>query len=235
MVQKTAYIDGIGEITLAKRRGSKTIRLSVTSAGKIRVGLPLWLPYAAGVEFATNRKDWIARQMLNHQDHKLTDGGRIGKSYRLAYEHVEDLIRPSTRIIDNTIRLRAALPLEHESVQAAARRAAEKALKREAAELLPKRLRYFADKYKFEFKSVKIKRLTSRWGSCTSHKEITLNYFLMQLPWALIDHVLLHELVHTEYMNHSPDFWRRFEAVLPEAKNQRTALKNYRPVINSVL
>jgi predicted metal-dependent hydrolase len=84
------------------------------------------------------------------------------------------------------------------------------------------------------YHSVKVKRLASRWGSCSSNKVITLNFFLMQLPWPLIDYVLIHELIHTRHMNHSPDFWNDFERIHPGAKNTRNILKQYRPVINTV-
>ena len=53
----------------------------------------------------------------------------------------------------------------------------------------------------------------------------------MQLPWHLIDYVLLHELVHTEQLDHSEAFWRRFEGVLPGAKRVRRELKTHQTAI----
>ena len=53
----------------------------------------------------------------------------------------------------------------------------------------------------------------------------------MQLPWALIDYVLLHELSHTKALHHGPDFWKVFEAVLPGAKQRRKELKDFKPAI----
>lgn len=45
------------------------------------------------------------------------------------------------------------------------------------------------------------------WGSCNSKKNISLNYKLLFLPQSLAEHVLLHELCHTKYLNHSDRFW----------------------------
>jgi predicted metal-dependent hydrolase len=57
----------------------------------------------------------------------------------------------------------------------------------------------------------------------------------MQLPWELIDYVLLHELVHTNVLRHGPDFWDALSEVLPEVKARKKALRNHRPVLVSPL
>jgi len=53
----------------------------------------------------------------------------------------------------------------------------------------------------------------------------------MQLPWELIDYVILHELTHTEYMHHGPDFWQALEKVRPQAKQFRREIRKFRPTI----
>jgi len=234
MPQKTTTIPGIGEVTLAKRKGSRHIRLSVSAAGKVRVGLPSWLPYSAGIEFARRRQEWITKHLADHKKHLLVDGGRVGKSYRLKYIHNPMAIKTTTRVIGQTININSAQRLEDEQVQTAARRASERAIRKEAEKLLPERLERLSKQHFLGYKSVKIKRLASRWGSCSSNKIISLNFFLMQLPWPLIDYVLVHELVHTKHMNHSNEFWTEFERIQPDAKATRSLLKKYRPVINTV-
>lgn len=234
MPQKIVNIPGIGEVVLAKRRGARNIRLSVSAAGKVRVGLPSWLPYSAGIEFAKRRQDWINKHLVDHKQHLLTDGGRVGKSYRLKYIHSPSASKTTTRVVGQTINIRSQHLLETETVQKAARLAAERAIKKEAERLLPERLNKLSKQHNLSYSSVKIKRLASRWGSCSSHKVITLNFFLMQLPWTLIDYVLIHELIHTKHMNHSPGFWEDFDRIHPGAKATRNILKNYRPVINTV-
>jgi predicted metal-dependent hydrolase len=234
MPQKTAYIQGIGEVVLAKRKGSRHIRLSVSAAGKVRVGLPSWLPYSAGIEFARKRQDWISRHLDDHKPHLMVDGGRVGKSYRLRYIHNPQAARTTTRVVGQTISISSAQRLEDNNVQEAARRASERAIKKEAEKLLPERLIKLSTQHSLGYSSVKVKRLASRWGSCSSNKVITLNFFLMQLPWPLIDYVLIHELVHTKHLNHSQGFWDDFERIHPDAKITRSLLKKYRPVINTV-
>ncbi|MBX4201523.1 M48 family metallopeptidase [Candidatus Saccharibacteria bacterium] len=234
MAQKTVWLPEIGEVILAKRKGSKSIRLSISAAGKVRVGMPTWVPYAAGINFVKSRSSWVSQHLEANPKTIVRNGSRIGKSYRLDYVYDVNATRAQTRLIGQTLRIINNLPLENPTSQATVVKAAERALKTEAVRLLPPRLAQLAAQHNFKYKNLKIKKLVSRWGSCSSDKVITLNYYLMQLPWDLIDYVLLHELVHTEYLNHSAAFWQKFEAVHSNAKPTRKRLKEYRPVINSI-
>lgn len=232
MAQKIITMPDVGEILLVKRRGSRSMRLSFTRDGRIRVSLPTWVPYQAGIDFMLSKRDWIVKHRPAGSD-LLEDDARIGKAHRLKFQISSTARQPSVRVAQGrvTVSCPATLPISSKSVQAAATRGALKALKAEADRLLPQRLDELAAKHGFSYRSVSTKRLSSRWGSCSQAKDIILNTYLMQLPWDLIDYVIIHELVHTEHLNHGDGFWRRFESVLPEAKTRRKALKTYRTAI----
>jgi predicted metal-dependent hydrolase len=83
----------------------------------------------------------------------------------------------------------------------------------------------------FSYASVGVKQLKSRWGSCNTQREIVLNLFLMQLPWKLIDYVLVHELTHTKVMRHGAPFWHEMERHLPHAKSLRKQMADYQPML----
>jgi predicted metal-dependent hydrolase len=116
-------------------------------------------------------------------------------------------------------------------VQKAARKACERALKKEAEVLLGRRLQEISGRQALIYKNLKVKRLKTRWGSCSQDGIITLNYYLIQLPWELIDYVIVHELAHTRHLNHSRDFWNLVESIIPRAKERRKIIRNYRPVL----
>lgn len=232
MAQKIVEIAEIGIITLTKRKGNSHIRLSFSRDGSVRISLPYYVPYQAGINFARSRLDWIQKHRPVEST-SLSDGDRIGKAHRLKINKATDVSTARVRLKDNTVVVSCPVdtPTTHISVQKAAERGALKALKREADQLLPQRLRELANKYGFTYRSVTTKRLSSRWGSCSQNKEIILNTYLMQLPWDLIDYVIIHELTHTEHLNHGGGFWERFEQVLPNAKKRRKLLKTYRTAI----
>ncbi|MGH7156890.1 MAG: M48 family metallopeptidase [Candidatus Saccharimonadales bacterium] len=228
MAQKTVELPGIGNVVLAKRRGAKNLRLSIKPNGQVRVGLPIWAPYSAGIKFAIDRSDWILRNLDSHQPLILKGGDRIGKSYRLRFVNG---LKISSRVGQNTITISSHLSANSPSVQRKATQACERALKKEAQKLLGHRLDQLAKDNQLKYKDLRIKRLISRWGSCSNQGSITLSYFLVQLPWHLIDYVILHELVHTQHHNHGLGFWNLFERLLPNAKRLRKEIKQYHPVL----
>lgn len=232
MAQRTVLIPGIGEVTLAKRRGSSHIRLSVTAEGRIRIGLPHWTPYAAGIAFAKSRQEWITAQLNKHAQIILKEGDLIGKAHRLHFMSTKQLEpRIKTKITPTSIEISSPFAYDSPKVQEKAQKAAERALKDETINLLVPRLANLANRYNLSYKDVRVRKLTSRWGSCSNDKTITLSYYLIQLPWRLIDYVLLHELAHTIHLHHGADFWEDLERLVPTAKQIRKEIRQHKPRI----
>jgi predicted metal-dependent hydrolase len=230
MPQKILKLEGIGTTKFYKRRGTRSLRITL-APDHVRVTMPLWMPYASGLAFVQSKKAWIK----SHQKESilLEEGARIGKAHRLYFtEHAKDT-KPTVRTTKTEIKVSfpCGQSTRSHDVQQAAKRGIYKALKDESENLLPLKLKQLAQTYGFSYKSVSCKRMRARWGSCNHQKEITLNIFLMQLPWEFIDYVLVHELVHTKHLHHGADFWQEFERCMPQAKTIRKSLKNHQPAI----
>lgn len=234
MSTKQVSIPEIGSVTLYKRRGNRSLRLSIGSSGEIRVSLPYWLPYAAGEQFVRSKAPWIAANKA--QSAVLQHGQGIGKAHRLYFDQHMTTGKVQTRVAANEIRVSvpASQSATDHTVQAAAQRASIRALRKEAEVLLPQRLQALSQQAGLDYTNVSIKQLKSRWGSCNTRKEITLNLFLMQLPWQLIDYVLVHELAHTKVMQHGRPFWQEMERHLPHAKELRRQMSLHQPILTPV-
>lgn len=226
MASKEFLVPDLGTVTVYKRRGAKNIRLSVNSDGKIRATVPTWLPYQAGLAFVQQKKAWLQQQS---QRPALKSGDRIAKYHTLAIDAKVGIARIQTRLTDTQATVHYPPGATTEAIQAAAHAVCKRAAKAEGEQLLPKRLVELAQKHGFAYNDVSIRHLKTRWGSCSSLHHITLNYYLMQLPWELIDYVLVHELSHTRELNHGPEFWRTVQECLPDYKQRRQLLKNYQP------
>jgi predicted metal-dependent hydrolase len=234
MATKQIEIPGVGMVMLYKRRGNRSLRLSVTSEGDVRISMPYWLPYKAGEEFAIAKAAWIAAH-ARPAPSSLQHGQRIGKAHHLHFYASAQATRVSTRLKLSHVEVTHPLHVrpEDNAVQTAARTAALRALRKEAEQLLPYRLRQIAERDGFTYRTITIKHLKSRWGSCTSEKDITLNLYLMQLPWHLIDYVIMHELTHTKVMRHGPPFWQELERHMPGAKRLRKEIGEYHPILDT--
>jgi len=234
MATKQIELPEIGTVMLYKRHGNRSLRLSIGPDGEVRVSMPYWLPYEAGKQFAVSKASWIAAHRVPTPA-ALQHGQAIGKAHRLYFTRSVDITRVSSRLNRNQIQItHPSHTAPHDTaVQQAARSASIRALRKEAEQLLPYRLRQLAERDGFTYKSVGVKQLKSRWGSCSSQQEITLNLYLMQLPWHLIDYVLFHELTHTKVMQHGPPFWREMELHVPHAKLLRKEIGNYHPILTA--
>lgn len=232
MSVKKIELPDLGAVHLYKRRGTRSLRLTIGHAGEIRVSLPPWVPYKVAAEFAASKKDWIKAKRVTTAP--LEHGNRIGKAHRVSFIPETGRQALATRITDvGEIRvyMPAHMPTDHADAQKAAHRASIRALKQQAEKLLPQRIQTLADQHGFEYGDVTIKQLKSRWGSCSEQRDIALNCFLIQLPWHLIDYVLLHELMHTRIMAHGAPFWDGLADYVPNLKAIRKEIKAYRPVL----
>lgn len=234
MATKIIELEGIGQVTLVKRASSRSLRLSVTPSG-VRVSMPRWTPFRAGEAFVMSHLDWLKTELAKLDRPALESGQRIGKMHYLRFKQALNGQSITSRVTSTEIivRLQHGETIDDAQVQNRAELASIRALKREAERLLPPRLQNLAEKHHKTYTSVSVKQLKRRWGSCDSHKAITFNLFLMELPWDYIDYVLLHELAHTIEMNHGPDFWQVLTDMQPRARDLAKQLRAHHPAIGT--
>ena len=98
----------------------------------------------------------------------------------------------------------------------------------EARIIIPERVKYFAKIIGVTYGQITIRHQKTRWGSCSSSGNLNFNCMLMATSPELIDYVVVHELCHRKQMNHSPLFWKEVEEILPDYRNLRSRLREYR-------
>ena len=104
----------------------------------------------------------------------------------------------------------------------------EKMIEPEEVERLEEIVRTKIEKYAILLKvmpnKVRIKDIKYAWGSCSSNRNITISKKLAKKEEKVIEYVVLHEMCHLKYMNHSKEFWNLVESYLPEYKTYRALL-----------
>ncbi len=102
--------------------------------------------------------------------------------------------------------------------------------KKQASTLFLERLDYWYNlfTYKIPYPSLKIRKMTSRWGVCNNKlKTVTLNLELIKRDISCLDYVIVHELSHFIEPNHSDKFWKVVENNYPNYKNIRKQMRNF--------
>ncbi len=192
--------------------------------------MPIWTPYKVGIAFARSKAGWLLEQKNKSPQQIIRHGHRIGKAHRLEIRRSLHT-KPSTLVNDTliTVSLPAHLETHHPESQKLIHTASIRALKLESNKLILIRLGQLAKQHGFSYRSARIKQLKSRWGSCGPQKDIVINCYLIQLPWDLIDYVLLHELMHTRIMAHGPKFWAELDKYIVDLKDKRQRIRVHRP------
>jgi len=78
-----------------------------------------------------------------------------------------------------------------------------------------------------QINKISFRKNKSRWGSCSSKNNISLNSNLVKIPIELIKYVVVHELSHIRHKNHKKPFWDECEKYMPNCKILDKQLNNY--------
>ncbi|MEA1986029.1 MAG: M48 family metallopeptidase [Candidatus Marinimicrobia bacterium] len=87
-----------------------------------------------------------------------------------------------------------------------------------------------ANRHKLKFNKLTIRNQRTRWGTCSTKNNISLNIKLVHLPNHLIDYVILHELTHIIEKNHSSKFWNKLSEYIDNPKLVSKELKKF-PIV----
>ena len=97
--------------------------------------------------------------------------------------------------------------------------------KSQARQHIEERCTHFAVVLGVAFKGIHITSPRQRWGSCGSRGTLNFNWRLVMAPPEVIDYVVIHEMTHLKYFNHSPEFWVKVKALSPDFKRHQAWLK----------
>ena len=81
--------------------------------------------------------------------------------------------------------------------------------------------------YDFRFNKISIRKQSTRWGSCSSKRNLSFNYKIVFLDPSVQEYLVAHELCHLKEMNHSKNFWALVTLTVPDFRLQKQKLKNF--------
>jgi predicted metal-dependent hydrolase len=199
-------------VEFVRTHRAKRYILRVQPDGSLRVTVPRWGSKREALQFVASQRRWIERQRQRVHVAYTPREWREGTEILLRGEPVRLTILAEgedARIEygDRRVELRDGCEI---------RAAIEADLKALAKAELPERLRELARDHDLKPRRVVIRNQRSRWGSCARNGNIALNFRLVQMPPAVRDYVLVHELMHMRQQNHSRRFWRFVEHACPD-------------------
>ena len=226
---KIIHIDPIGPVKISKNRRARNILLKITPHDGLTVTIPWYGTWKSAEEVIQKKLAWIKEHLQKQQEKRQIFSENT--AFRTREHHLqirqsdipETVIKTAKGIIEVNYPLSA--DIRDNKIQQAIREEIIRVLKKEARAFLPGRVGSLAAEHGFSFGRLSFRNQKTRWGSCSSGNNISLNVQLMRLPDEQIDYVILHELCHTRIRNHGREFWQLLQGVMPDARRIHREMK----------
>ena len=207
----------VDEYRFSKR---KTLSVCIDVAGRVIVRAPKGYPQKRIDAFLLSKQAWIEKHRRERMENACLPPEQID-GYLLPY-------------LGGGLRLKVCevsrVKAEDGVLYLPQKNAEEKLiawLKRQALALFQSRTIYWQGVMQLTCKGVKVSGAKRKWGSCSSNDEIRYVYRLIYAPLEAIDYVVVHELSHIRYKNHSSAFWQEVSKYLPDYALRRAWLKKH--------
>ncbi|MBQ9945030.1 MAG: M48 family metallopeptidase [Clostridia bacterium] len=102
----------------------------------------------------------------------------------------------------------------------------EKELRKKAKAVLPEKISRYSSLIGVMPTRITITGARTRFGSCSGKNSISFSFYLMRFPEEAIDYVVVHELCHIKHHDHSKEFYKEIEKILPDYKQREKLLRH---------
>jgi len=213
---------------LIRKKSRKRVAIAVLPCGSVQVLAPMRASVSRIEDFLRDKSDWIHKhQAVCHareQAPVLT--GNSGDV--LLYFGREIILRVALGVKRSVGLVGSELVVgmrefEPEKVK----KRVFKWYRELAQEIIEDRVLIWSAHLSKKPKQVRLKTMTSRWGSCSTLGNLNFNWKLIMAPLDVLDYVVVHELCHLVHHDHSQKFWDLVASILPDFKSQVRWLKEH--------
>lgn len=210
-------------IPYEERRSARFRRITLSILeDRLRISAPKNVSAKQLQEFILAKQEWIIKYWLAQKALKRPKGYVDGDHIPFRGDTVElKIIKHSRKMIqvylDGQI-LVVNLPqhIKDHDYSSNVRKAILLWYKAQARKVLHEKLEEQAQRMQVTFQMFRLKEQKTSWGSCSSKGNVNLNWRIIMAPDAGIDYIIIHELAHLTYLNHSELFWQRVKTFMPE-------------------
>lgn len=210
-----------------KKSSRKTTSIYIERDGSISVLAPEPYEIDKIEEILEVRRSWIYRNQAEWEDLNRTRVERefvngegfpyLGSNYRL--QIVEEATSDLSLKNGYFTLSRSALADAHSKFV--------DFYKSKAKSRLPKHVEDYARKMGLEPAGIRVQDLKNRWASCSADGTLNFHWRCMMAPLSALEYIVVHELAHLKHRNHTPEFWKTVEKVLPEYQQAKGWLRLY--------
>ncbi|HXX36012.1 MAG TPA: SprT family zinc-dependent metalloprotease [Thermodesulfobacteriota bacterium] len=216
----------LGYDLIRSRRRRRTISLQIKEGGRVVIRAPFHTPKWEIERFIEGKQSWIAEK-LSEKEKQVKEAGKTflpGEKFLFLGERYPlEICEPHHK--ESPLRLSFGNFILHQDSVEKARDLFVEWYKKEAKEKIAERINYYSRSVHLFPEGIRITSAKSRWGSCSQDNRLSFSWRIIMASLAVIDYILIHELVHIREKNHSAKFWATLESFLPDYRKHRLWLR----------
>jgi predicted metal-dependent hydrolase len=208
----------------------ETTDIVIERNGTVTVRPPVGMTPAQVDETVLSKRMWIYRNLAEWRDLNATRVVRefvsgesflyLGRSYRLKLVSEQD---EPLKLIEGIFRLRRDI-VEIGGTEVA-HQAFQQFYETKGLPRISARVKYYSAKAGVSVGSINVRDLGFRWASCSKAGNLAFHWKCLMAPITVIDYIVVHELCHLRYSDHSHDFWNEVDKVLPDYRERKEWLR----------
>ncbi len=193
----------------------KTCTVTVLDDSSVIIKCPPGMSQRSLDKFLEDKHDWILGHYLDIRTrlHAYRDVVDM-KAVLIGLEPRPLVIGPKPGIYEDRVEVRTKKDIGPVFIKAYGQQIADYAWK-------------VAERLGVHPKSFTVKSYKSRWGCCDSDGNIRLNYALAMLTKDELTYVIVHELCHLFYMDHSPRFHELLDRWYPDHRQAQKVMNRF--------
>jgi len=224
---KIYNIENEFDFPLEVRKSPRTTRLSLRIDAKKHIPvltMPIFCTEKRALNFVREHEVWVQNALLKTPEIKHFENG---EKISLFGQEVQIIHTPEIRLTKfekNKLLVGGDVEFLHRRVK--------DYIKKCAKTEFFNRSKILAQKINCELKSVNIKDTKSRWGSCSTLRNINYNWRIALAPEFVINYLMAHEVSHLKHPDHSTEFWDCVKMLCPDMEHGNTWLKKFGKNLN---
>ncbi|MBN1068246.1 M48 family peptidase [Clostridium botulinum] len=223
------------------RRKRKSICIKIDINGEVQVVAPMRTSKEHILNFFNSKHDWIIekrrelKSVLNKKVKRefINDGTfmYLGKEYPIRLIFNDKVKKISIDFIDESLNsnidsdfrfIIKTNTYENEKLK----KALERWYRGKTLDIVKERVKVHEWEFKDKIIKITVKEQKRRYASINIKNEVYFNWRISMAPLEVIDYIVVHEMCHMDFRNHSKQFWNRVEEVMPNYKKCHEYLKD---------
>jgi predicted metal-dependent hydrolase len=227
----------ISIIRSAQRK--RSISISVSSDGQVTVRAPKNARPETIHQVLAEREAWIRKQLakipLITNLPRIADNAPwrfLDEERHLSIIHSLVVIKPSLSVTSERLVLIMPHDYNDQKIKEKGTHLIKNWYKKRGLKVITERVDRYAQRLGVRYQDIRLKSVTTRWGSCSRRGNLNFNWRILMAPSSVANYVIIHEACHLVHLNHSKRFWNEVARLDPEYKQHRRWLKEHGRELN---